>query len=57
MNELKFLGIKDLADLFSCSEKEAYKLMRRPDFPSLRVGGKWKVSSKALEEWASVKRD
>ena len=42
---------KELAIVMGISLNYANKLMNYPDFPSMKLGGKWKVSKTALEEW------
>ena len=45
------LGTKELAKALDMSLNYAGFLMNNPSFPSMKIGGKWKVSKKALEEW------
>ena len=58
MDELRKSGkvaisVSELADVIGISEKGAYNLVRRKDFPaSFRLGGRWLVSVSKLEEWA-----
>ena len=47
-----FLGTKEVAKILGCSVPTARNIMRRYDFPLIRVGKNLKVSRKALEEWA-----
>ena len=56
MEEVKYLGVKELAEVMNCSEKTAQKLMHRADFPMFRVGREMKVSTEALREWARTRR-
>lgn len=45
------LGTKELAQAMGMSVNYAGKLMADPKFPSMKLGGNWKVSRRALEEW------
>lgn len=51
-----FYGTADVAKMLKCSVPTAREIMRRTDFPLLKVGGKWRVLKTALIEWASKKR-
>ena len=50
--ENTFLSTKEVARILGCSVPTARNIMRRNDFPLIRVGKNLKVSRKALEEWA-----
>lgn len=45
------LNIKGLCDYFDISEKTAYTLVRRRDFPSIKVGGQYRILSDKLQDW------
>lgn len=45
------LGTRELAQTLGMSVNYAGMLMNNASFPSMKIGGKWKVSKKALEEW------
>lgn len=49
-------GTKEVARFFHCSIPTAREIMRRDDFPLLKLGGKWMVLKSALIKWASEKR-
>ncbi len=49
-------GTKEVAKFFHCSIPTAREIMRRGDFPLLKLGGKWMVLKSALIKWASEKR-
>lgn len=49
-------GTKEVAKFFHCSIPTAREIMRRGDFPLLKLGGKWMVLRSALIKWASEKR-
>ena len=42
---------KGLAKALGMSPNYAGKLMAAKGFPSTKIGGSWKVSKKALDEW------
>lgn len=42
---------KDVQEILGISKGQAYRLFRREDFPSKRVGNRWFVSLKAFEKW------
>lgn len=48
---------KGLAKALGMSLNYAGKLMATRGFPSTKVGGSWKVSKKALEEWLRHQED
>ena len=57
MNEqMKFLNTKDVAKAFGCSLPTARQIMRRQDFPLIRVGKNMKVSNSAFLKWAETRR-
>ena len=45
------LTVEETAKALSISRNTAYALVRRADFPSVRVGGRWIVPVAALEQW------
>ena len=49
-------GTKEVADFFHCSLPTAREIMRRKDFPLLKLGGKWMVLKSSLIKWASERR-
>lgn len=50
-DKLLVYGTKELSEAMGMSINYANKLMNYPGFPSTKIGGSWKVSKKALEEW------
>jgi len=57
MNEqMKFLNTKDVAKALGCSLPTARQIMRRQDFPLIRVGKNMKVSNSAFLKWAETRR-
>ena len=47
----KLLDIKGLCKYFDISEKTAYILIKRRDFPSFKVRGKYRIMVDKLPEW------
>ncbi len=45
------LTVMETARTLNISKNVAYALMRKPGFPSIRVGGRWIVPVAALERW------
>ena len=56
MNDIKFLGTKEVAEALGCSLPTARQIMMRYDFPLVRVGRALKVEKTALLEWARQRR-
>lgn len=55
-NQIKFLNTKDVAKVLGCSLPTARRIMRRQDFPLIRVGKNMKVSNTAFQKWAETRR-
>ena len=45
------LTVKDLQNLLKIGHDKAYALMRSKGFPSIKIGGRYYVTQKALDEW------
>lgn len=56
INDLQFLGTKDLAELMGVSLPVARQIMHRKDFPLVKCGKNLRVMKRAFEQWASEKR-
>lgn len=54
--QIKFLNTKDVAKALGCSLPTARRIMRRQDFPLIRVGKNMKVSNTAFLKWAETRR-
>lgn len=52
----RFLGTKDIAEALKCSLTTARRIMRRHDFPLVKVGKNMMVSEDAFNEWAKKRR-
>ncbi len=55
-NKIKFLNTKEVAEALGCSLPTARKIMRRPDFPLIRVGKNMRVSQLSFLKWAENRR-
>ena len=47
----QLFNMKQLMEYFDISEKTAYKLVHRRDFPSIKVGGQFRIIVDKLPEW------
>jgi excisionase family DNA binding protein len=47
----QLINIKELCSYLCVSEKTAYILVRRRDFPSVKVGGKYRIILDDLPDW------
>ncbi len=56
MENIKFLGTKEVAKALGCSLPTARRIMRRPDFPLIRCGKNMRVSLQAFERWSESRR-
>lgn len=54
--DIVFFSTKDVAAVLGCSLPTARNLMRRPDFPLVRVGKNMRVSRQAFLKWAESRR-
>lgn len=54
--ELILYGTKELAAAMGISYNYSKKMMAHKSFPAIKLGGVWKVSKKALEEWLEHNR-
>lgn len=47
----KLINIKELCSYLDVSEKTAYILVRSRDFPSVKIGGKYRIIADQLPDW------
>lgn len=45
------LTVNDIQEIFGCGKRQDYELMRVPGFPAMKLGGRYFISVKALENW------
>jgi len=46
--------VKEICEIFKCSNAYAYRLVRTSGFPSIKIGGKILTEKKALEKWIKL---
>jgi hypothetical protein len=51
-----FLNTEQVATALGCSLPTARRIMRRPDFPLIRVGKNMKVAKNSFLKWAETRR-
>ena len=54
METEKLLTVADVQKLLTVSRMQTYKIMRRPDFPLLRIGKLYRVRAADLERWLTA---
>lgn len=54
--EMVFLNTEQVAAALHCSIVTARRVMKRPDFPLVRVGKNMRVSRQAFLKWAESRR-
>lgn len=54
--DMIFLNTEQVADALDCSLPTARRIMKRQDFPLIRVGKNMKVSKAAFLKWAEKRR-
>lgn len=45
------LTTQDLQEIFGCGKRQAYELLHIPGFPAMKLGGRYLISAKALDNW------
>lgn len=48
-------NVKQLCEYLDISETTAYSLVRRRDFPSVKIGGQYRILFDKLQEWLEKK--
>nr|PZN06534.1 MAG: excisionase [Caldicoprobacter oshimai] len=51
MNEKAVYNVQEVAKLLDINVTKAYELVRRRDFPALRIGKRIVIPKKAFEKW------
>ena len=51
MSETYTISVQEMAVHLGISEKNAYNLVHRADFPTVRIGRRIRVSREGLREW------
>lgn len=47
----RLLSPKEIQAIFKCGKRQVYDLLHIPGFPAMKIGRKYLVSAKALEDW------
>ena len=50
-NEITMYNVKDVQNIFRCSQTHAYELVNSNGFPAMRIGRKILVEKRLLEKW------
>ena len=45
------LSVTELQEHLGIGRDEAYRLVKRKDFPSMKLGGKYKIFADRLKDW------
>lgn len=53
VQETKTYNIKDIQEYLGIGKNNAYKLIKLPNFPVIKIGKKYIVPKDAFEEWLS----
>jgi excisionase family DNA binding protein len=48
------LTIGEVAEILRVHPTTIYRLLKRGDFPGFKVGGNWRISATALNEWIAA---
>lgn len=47
----EYISFKEALILLGCSKNTLYTLVKRPDFPSYRIGNRWLIDKQGLHTW------
>lgn len=53
---VRLIGVKEVARILGCSPTIARNIMKRPDFPLVKVGRELKVNEDSFVEWTKRRR-
>ena len=45
------LTFQEVQEIFRCGKRQAYELLHVPGFPAMKLGGRYLISAKALDNW------
>jgi excisionase family DNA binding protein len=51
VDEAAVMTLQDVADYLNCHHSTAFKLAKRGDIPSFRVGGGWRFLKSDVDKW------
>ena len=46
-----YMGIPEVSEYLNIPRSETYKLVKTPQFPSVKIGKRWRVNKNALDKW------
>lgn len=49
------MDLKEAAEYLGVCQPKIRELVRRDDFPAMKIGRSWKISRKGLEDWIEEK--
>lgn len=49
--ERKFLGVKDIQNIFNIGREKAIALIKSDGFPVIKIGRTYRIDSSKLEDW------
>lgn len=52
----RILTAKQLAEYLQVHPMTIYKLVQRRDLPAFKLGGDWRFTAEAVEQWLSQRR-
>lgn len=55
MGHDEILTIPEVAELLKIAEKTVYALAQRRDLPGFKVGGQWRFSRAAINDWIETR--
>ena len=55
MDHDEILTIPEMAELLKVAEKTVYALAQRREVPGFKVGGQWRFSRAAINEWIEAR--
>lgn len=50
-SERKFLGVKDIQNIFNIGREKAIALIKSDGFPVIKIGRTYRIDSVKLEDW------
>ena len=51
IDPLRFLTIKEAADVLHISPRTALRMAKRNELPAFRLGGQWRIRESELAKW------
>jgi excisionase family DNA binding protein len=57
LNDDRLLTVQDVQGILQFSQNKVYKLFHSEAFPSMKIGGQYRISQKALQWWIDTYRN